>query len=159
MTIKILASVHTRRTPLSDTMELRRVGQISEIAIRKVETSRFDGCKFIHGVGRMAARRLRSIFSPRIPEFPIQIPGSAISKRTSELIYFVVGIIGTTAVRNVSVTALHLNCSPFKRRYSSTARFSINSICFSKQTGKPKEINSIICPELSNFHYNIYFNK
>jgi len=38
MTIKILASVHTRSPlPYSDTVEAPRVEQISEIAIRKVD--------------------------------------------------------------------------------------------------------------------------
>jgi len=76
--------MHTRFPLLCPyTIEAQRVEQISEIAIRKVETSRFDGCKFIHGVGRTPHAKWIDIFT-RIPEFPIQIPESAISKRMSE---------------------------------------------------------------------------
>lgn len=49
----------------------------------------------------------------RIPEFPIQIPESAISKRTSELIYFVIRIIRTPAkepkCNGVTLNRFHLS--------------------------------------------------
>jgi len=93
MIIKILA----RAFPL-DAPEAQRVGQISRIAIRKVEICRFDGCKFIH---RLAALG-RSIF-PRIWEFPIRILRSDIPlrnyKRTIGAIYF--GVIRITASRGI----------------------------------------------------------